>query len=345
MMMASWGVTQGWVPALATAAAVIALIWLAVRLLGRWLGRWTHQRAATRVFRATLIACGVVAAALVALEGTGWTGQRLSWPQVVGWLTGPGLRILFILAGAYIAIRITDFFIAHLESVLVGPEIEIRDAAERRKRIETMGRLLRGLATLILGGMAGLMVLREVNIDITPVLTGAGVLGVAIGFGAQSLVKDLISGVFLILENQIRVGDVVTINGKTGLVEALQLRIIVLRGEDGAVHIFHNGAVTEYTNLTKDYAYAVLELSVPYKEDVGRVTAALTAIGHEMQQDPGFAARIQAPLEVLGIESLGAAAVGLRVRMRTVPMEQWTVDRELRRRVKAQFEAEGIALA
>ncbi|MGH9485031.1 MAG: mechanosensitive ion channel family protein, partial [Terriglobales bacterium] len=213
------------------------------------------------------------------------------------------------------------------------------------KRIETAGRLLRGVATLVIVGIAILMALHEVHVDITPILTGAGVVGVAVGLGAQTVVRDLIVGVFLILENQIRVGDVITINGKTGLVEALRLRIIVLRAEDGAVHIFHNGSINEYANLTKDYSYAVLDVILPFQADLERASAVLVDIGKQLAADDGFSAKLAGPLEVLGVEALSGTTMSVRIRQRTVPMEQWAVDRELRRRIQQRFQKDQIALA
>ncbi len=334
-----------WLPALLTAALVLAALGAGQWALARWLRPWASGRALAALLRRTLRAVAVLLLALLALRGSGLGVPRLTWPLLAGWLLGPGLRILFIFLGAFLLARAADFFIAHLQQALAAPAAAPHDAAERRKRIDTLGRLLRGLATLVLFGIATLMALRELHMDITPILTGAGVAGVALGFGAQTLVKDLIAGVFLILENQIRVGDIITINGKTGLVESLRLRILVLRGADGAVYIFHNGAISEYANLTKDFAYAVLDVGVAPQQDLGRVTALLQAVGDSLVRDPAFAAKILAPAEILGVESLGPTSVGLRLRIRTAPMEQWAVDRELRRRVQEQFAAAKIALA
>lgn len=343
---------EHWLPGLVTAAVVVVVSAVLAWALSAWGRRLAARERANhggahrlaRLIAHTLELVAAVVVGVIALRSAGLGEPGLTWPQITDWAMGPGLRILVIFAGAFILVRITDFFVEHLQGVLETADPEAPDAVERRKRIETLGRLLRALAVVVIVGMAGLMALREVHVDITPILTGAGVAGVAIGFGAQSVVKDVIAGVFLILENQIRVGDVITINNKTGLVESIRLRIVVLRSLDGTVHIFQNGAVTEISNLTKDYAYAVLTLPVAYKEDLNRVSAALTAIGRELQADPGFAPKILAPLEILGMDSLASAAVGIKLRIKTVPMEQWAVDRELRRRIKARFDQEQIAL-
>lgn len=340
---------QHFLPAALAAAAVAAALALVIWLLSRWLHRAAAGRPGARqlirTLARTLEAAGVLVVALIAFRGAGLGQPRLSWQQLSDWVMGPGLRILFIFVGAYILVRIVEFFISHLQAVLLSGGEEGPDAVERRKRIDTLGRLLRALSLVLVLGMAFLMALREVNIDITPVLTGAGVLGVAIGFGAQTVVKDVIAGAFLILENQIRVGDVVTINGKTGLVETIRLRILVLRALDGTVYIFQNGAVSEIANLTKDFAYAVLNLSLASREDLDRVSRVLDEIGREMRADPAFGPRILGPLEILGVDSLAGAAFGLKARMKTLPMQQWAVDRELLRRIKVRFAQEQIALA
>ncbi len=190
--------------------------------------------------------------------------------------------------------------------------------------------------------IAVLMILRELNLDITPILTGAGIAGVAIGFGAQTLVKDVISGFFLLLENQVRVGDVVTINGQGGLVEALTLRTIVLRDETGAVHIFPNGSITTLANQTKDFSYYVINLAVDYDEDPDRVMQVMREVADDLRADPKYSSVILQPLEVSGIDSFGEANIIIKSRIKTVPLKQWDVGRELRRRLMKRFAAEGI---
>lgn len=332
-------------PAIVVAAVVAGGLWLAFWGLHRWLRQIAPRPESLRLTRNLLTVVAAAVVVLVLLRGEGWGAPHITWRALSDWAMGPGLHILFIFVGAFVLVRVTDLFIAHLQHVLAAPEVEARNWAERRKRIETAGRLLRGVATLVIAGIAILMALREVHVDITPILTGAGVIGVAVGLGAQTVVRDLIVGVFLILENQIRVGDVISINGKTGLVEALRLRIIVLRAEDGAVHIFHNGSINEYANLTKDYAFAVLDVTVPFQAELARVNASLLAVGSELAQDAAFAAKLAGPMEVTGIEALTATTMTVRIRQRTLPMEQWAVDRELRRRIHERFQQDRIALA
>jgi small conductance mechanosensitive channel len=165
-----------------------------------------------------------------------------------------------------------------------------------------------------------------------------------VGFGAQSIVKDFFSGFFLILEDQVRVGDVAVVNGVGGGVEAITLRTITLRDIEGAVHVFPNGSITTLTNRTKDFSFAVIDVGVAYSENVDRVIGVLRQVGDELKADPGFAPSVLEPLEVLGVDQLADSAVVLKARVKTVPQKQWEVARELRRRIKARFDADGIEI-
>lgn len=351
---------RGLLPSLIAVAAVLGLmglgLWLstrAIRRLARRMGeedkarieeieRWASQL--THFVRLTIeVVAGAVAIVLL-LRGLGLRGfRRLTGEEIAAWLAGPGLRILVVLAATGVLINLLHLLVARLPVLLPqeGPPAEVD---ERRKRAETLTRLLRGLVTLFLSTIAGLMVLRELGVDILPLLTGAGIAGLAVGFGAQHLVRDIIAGFFLILEDQVRVGDVAIINGKGGLVEAIRLRTIVLRDLDGRVHVFPNGAINELSNLTKDYSYALLDLGVAYKENVDRVMQTLKEIGAELEKDPAFAPLILAPLEILGLDAFADSAVIIKIRLKTLPRQQWTVGRELRRRIKNTFDARGIEL-
>ncbi len=192
--------------------------------------------------------------------------------------------------------------------------------------------------------VAAIMILQELNFDVRPLLAGAGVVGLAIGFGAQNLVKDVFAGFFMLLDNQIRINDVVVINGQGGLVEEVNLRTTILRGEDGAVHLFPNGSITKFSNLTRDFSYAVFNISVDYKEDTDRVISVLTAMAAEMAAEEPFRSLILAPLEVMGVDQLTNDGVVIKARFKTQPMQQWTIGREMNRRVKKTFEQAGIEM-
>src|SRR5581483_1964969 len=208
------------------------------------------------------------------------------------------LRIVVILVLAYIATRAVARLLVTLRNYTVrmmlksngGNEFEIE------KRAETISNLAGKFLFLLIWIIAGLMILKEMNFDVRPLLAGAGVAGVAIGFGAQNIIKDVLAGVFLMMENQIRVNDVAVINGKTGLVEEINLRTTVLRGEDGAVHIFPNGIIQGLSNLTREYSYYVFNLSVAYSENIDHVIAVVKGIGDELSQEEPYRAAVLAPI-------------------------------------------------
>ncbi len=347
-------------PALVTAGVVLLLMWLATwllslgirrmaqRLKSRDEERWTEvEKAAEQLnqfLRRTVQIIALLAAGVVILQGTGLRGvPRLTGQEVLTWVLGPGFRIAIIFVGGVALTRATHFFIDRLQDMLVGAGITV-DFVERRKRVQTLARLLALTSDVLVMGIALLMMLRQVGVDITPILTGAGILGLAVGFGAQNLVRDVISGFFLILENQVRVGDVASINGKTGLVEAIRLRTIVLRSLDGTVHVIPNGAITELSNMTKDFSFAVVDVGVAYKEDVDHVIAVLRQVGESLRQDPAWAPMIMDNLEVLGLDRFGDSAVMIKIRLKTMPSQQWAIGREMRRRIKRTFDEQGIEI-
>ncbi len=265
-------------------------------------------------------------------------------PEVLTmWLLGSGLRIVVITLVTYLLIRIIASAAQRLETEL-NHDPSAPEAAERAKSARTLGRLAQNLLTVLLLSAATLMVLRELSVDIMPILTGAGILGLAVGFGAQTLVKDLIAGFFLILENHVRVGDVAVINGTGGLVEAINLRTIVLRDLEGMVHVFPNGSVETLSNRTKDYSYYVVDVGVAYKEDTDAVVGVLREVGADLAADPIFPDAILEPLEVLGVDAFEDSQVTIKIRIKTVPLKQWEVGRELRRRIKKAFDVKGIEI-
>jgi moderate conductance mechanosensitive channel len=261
---------------------------------------------------------------------------------VAAWTFASGLRVLLVAIVAYALVRIVGLIVRRFEHELNrGTGL---DALEHAKRARTLGSVINKVATALIVGIAALMILRELHIDIAPVLTGAGIVGLAVGFGAQTLVRDIISGFFLILEDQVRVGDVAAINGTGGLVEELNLRTIVLRDIEGTVHVLPNGSITTLANRSKDFSYYVIDLPVSYREDPDRIAALLRTIGEELQADSVFGPFILAPLEVLGVDAFAEKWLLLKARIKTVPLKQWDVGRELRRRIKKAFDEAGIEL-
>ena len=268
------------------------------------------------------------------------TGLRL---KTLGeWCFDAGLQILLIATLAYAIHRAIALTLERFERQL--GESKTPDSMEHAKRARTLTSLIHNVASAFIFAAAGLMILDKLKVNITPILTGAGILGLAVGFGAQTLVKDVIAGFFLILENQIRVGDSAEINGVSGLVEAIHLRTVILRDIRGAVHIFPCGSITTTTNLTKDYAFAVVDVQVPLERDPDTAIDLLKRIGAEIRADGAWQAIIIDTLEVLGIDTIGPSGVTIRARIKTLPQSQWEVARELRRRVTKAFAERGIDL-
>ena len=279
------------------------LFWALTRFIQGWARKQSEDEASaaaerwaehiTSYLRKAISVAALVISVVVLLYGVGIEGvPRLTWQKIAAWANEYLIPIVFILGSCYIVVQFLNLLIQRIPDYLSSSAESLVEKAERRKRGESAGRLLRWLTTALVVGVAALMVLRKVGVDITPLLTGSAVIGVALGFGAQDLVKDIISGFFLIVENQIRVGDVVEVNGKGGLVESLRIRTIVLRGQDGTVHIIPNGSIREVSNRTKDFSYYVIDLGVAYKEDVDFVIATLKDIGAELERDPLFAPKI-----------------------------------------------------
>ena len=211
--------------------------------------------------------------------------------------------------------------------------------------MRTLLPLLRNAFRILLFLMVALIVLSELGINIAPLLAGAGVVGLAIGFGAQTLVKDVITGIFILAEDTVAVGDVVDLGGHVGVVEAMTLRSIRLRDHTGAVHTIPFSAVSTVMNMTRDFGYAVFDIGIAYSEDLDRVIDLLRNLGDEMRQDKDFAHDIREPTEVTGINRFADNAVIIRARLKTAPGKQWNVEREFNRRLKRLFEEHGIARA
>jgi len=258
------------------------------------------------------------------------------------WLTQSGTRILLLILLAFAANRFAGSVVRSAEHEMAAGDDH--KTQERRKRLHTVGGTLRRFFSILIWTAAGLMVLRELDVDITPVLTGAGIIGLAVGFGAQTLVKDIISGLFLIAEDQVRLGDIAEINGTGGVVEEINLRTVVLRDLEGVVHHIANGEIRTLANRSKDFSYYVIDIGVDYDDDTDRIVEVVREAARELMQDPEFASSILEPLETLGVDAFKASEVTLRFRIKTLPLKQWAVGRELRRRIKKAFDANGIRI-
>ncbi len=259
---------------------------------------------------------------------------------VLTWLLTSGIRLAVLLVGAYLLLRMIRLLTDRFNRMLQG----FTHSVERQKRAQTLSQIVRAVATTVLFVLTTMFVLEEVGLNIVPLLTAAGIGGLAIGFGAQNLVRDVIAGFFLLLEDQVRVGDVVKVGDKSGLVEKLGLRVLILRDFDGSVHMIPNGAIATVTNLTKDYSYAVLHIGVSYGVEVDEAVAVLAQVGADLRGDPQFAADLLEDLQVIGIDDFADMQVKLTLRIKTVPSKQWQVSRELRRRIKKAFDEHGIPM-
>lgn len=202
----------------------------------------------------------------------------------------------------------------------------------------------RGIMRLILWAIFALILLKRIGIEIGPIIASAGIAGIAIGFGAQELIRDFLAGFFVLLDNQIRTDDIVVINGTTGVVEKIELRTIRLRDHSGVVHIFQHGKVNTLSNMTKEWSALVFEIGVAYKEDVDTVIAIMKSVGEDLEKDSRFSGNILEPISILGVEQFASSSIQLKVRIKTQTGEQWQTRREYMRRLKYAFDKKGIEI-
>lgn len=273
-----------------------------------------------------------------------------NWEVFVAKLLGVGVnvvqglvRIAVIVVIAYIVSKLLRAALNRLEGIFILAASRHADAAPATaQRIKTVSSVLWTLSAGLLWFLVILMALSQIGVNIGPILAGAGVVGLAVGFGAQHLVRDLVSGCFLLIENQIRVGDIAIINGTTGVVEAVTFRTVILRDNAGMTHVFPNGSINTLANATMDWSASVVDVTLPYRVDTDRVAEAMRRVGTEMKAEKEFASVILEPIEVFGIEAFTDTTVTLRARFKTVPAQQFVVGREFRRRLKYAVQAAGL---
>lgn len=254
---------------------------------------------------------------------------------------------IIILIGLFTALmRLLHYMVKRIKKVAIKRmnKAENVDKDEEQKRINTLSGIIYGIGKIFLWTIFILIMLGKFNINIAPILASAGIVGLAVGFGAQELVRDFISGFFILLEDQIRTGDVAIINGTTGTVEKIEMRTTTLRDSSGIVHIFQNGKINTLSNMTKGWSAIVVEIGVAYKEDTDYVTEVMKQVGEELQQDGDFGERMIAPVDVWGVDQFGDSAVVLKVKITTKSGMQWAVSREYRRRIKKAFDARNIEI-
>ncbi len=262
--------------------------------------------------------------------------------NITAWLATSGIKVLGILVALIVLSRMSRWIIKWLERFI--PEKDTLQAAEAKKRAHTLGNILRHVALVAMSFIALLMILGELGIQLGPLLATAGIGAVAIGFGAQSLVKDVISGFFIILENQYGIGDAIEVAGVSGLVESVSLRRTVLRDLEGKVHTVPNGEIKIVSNLSKEWARSVLDVPISYREEVDQVMELLQQVGRELAAEEPWKNVLLEPLQIFGVERFGESELVIRVVVKTVPLKQWEVGRELRRRIKIRFDEKGVQI-
>jgi small-conductance mechanosensitive channel len=264
-----------------------------------------------------------------------------SYLQKAGnWFLASGLQIILILILTMIALKAAKMLSTRLIAVVVRQ----KEDPELQKRTHTLGSIVRYVLTIVILVVATMTVLNEFGIEIGPILAAAGIVGLTVGFGAQSLVKDVISGFFILLKDQIRVGDVVQIAGKGGLVKKINLKTTILRDLAGNVHYVPNGQIDVVTNMTKDYSRYVFDIGVAYREDVDEVIDVIKEVDEEMRNDPDYKNDILEPIEILGLDQFADSAVIIKARTTTMPIKQWRVAREFNRRLKKRFDERNIEI-
>jgi small conductance mechanosensitive channel len=266
-----------------------------------------------------------------------------SWMMLQAWIGANSvhaIRILAILVVAFVVLRFIRAFVPRLREHIAGRQESIEDA----KRIQTLLRVAHYLLTASTLAVAVLLVLGEVGISLAPILGAAGVVGIAVGFGAQTLVKDYVSGFLLLLENQIRVGDAVEISGKSGIVEEVTLRFIRLRDFGGNVHFIPNNTIGVITNSSLGFAYAVLDVGIAYGSDIEVSMQVMRDVDESMREDASFSGKILKPLEIAGVDQWADSSVMIKARIQVKPLEQWHVRREYLKRLKIAFDAKGVEI-
>ncbi|MDD2700428.1 MAG: mechanosensitive ion channel family protein [Sideroxydans sp.] len=218
------------------------------------------------------------------------------------------------------------------------------ESAEEGRRVETLARMLRYIFNVVILVVAAVWLLSELGVSVTPILGAAGVVGIAVGFAAKTLIQDYFTGIFLLLENQIRQGDAVEISGKIGVVEDITLRYVALRDIEGNVHYIPNGQITILTNKSRGYAYALIEFGVAYREDLDEVYEVTRMAAAALRKDPKVGPKIMEDLDIQGVQDWGDSAVVIRCRFKTVAMEQWDVRRNFLSILKKTFDAHGIEI-
>lgn len=266
------------------------------------------------------------------------------WHRLLNWVITDLPAIIILILILMGLLKLLGFVVKRLKKAAIARlHKSARDDSEGEKRINTISEITQGVGKIFLWTIFILMILEKFSINIGPILASAGIVGLAVGFGAQELVRDFISGFFMLLEDQIREGDVAIINGTSGTVDKIELRTTTLRDASGVIHIFQNGKINTLSNMTKEFSAMVVDIGVAYKEDTDQVNVVLKQVGDEMMKDTNFGP-LMISVDLWGVDQFADSAVILKVKLTTKPGQQWSIGREYRRRVKKAFDAKNIEI-
>lgn len=322
--------------------------WLFRRYVGNRQPQEVADSAAKQVYTRRIISLAIflvrAGMALLAL----YLVARVWGVDLLAWTASPGgaavlrslLRLAFLTAAAVGVNELARFLVSRIIEHIN------RDSRDPRRvlQLNTLGPLLRGIVQIVVLVIAGLMILGELGVQIGPLIAGAGVVGLAVGFGAQTLVKDFLTGMFLLVEDVVSVGDIVRVGNTGGLVEKMTLRTLQLRDYDGTLHVLPYSEAQIVHNMTKTFSFYVFNLQIAYENDADKAIEVLKAVGEEIQNDEAYRDKILEPLEVAGVDGFADSGVKIKARIKTLPTQQWGVGREFNRRLKLAFDKAGIAI-
>lgn len=256
------------------------------------------------------------------------------------WVFTDGLRVVLVFSIMMVLLKLVDLF----TKKLVKLHIKTNEDVEYYKKVHTIHAITKSLLDVIILLVGSMIILQQIGINIGPILAAAGVVGIAVGFGSQKFVEDLIGSAMILVHNQVRVGDVVQIGDKSGLVEKITLGMLVLRDIRGDVHFIRTGKLDVITNMTRDFSYYVVNVGVSYDEDVEKIIDILKNLGEGMQKDPAFSKDILEPIEIFGLDKFEESSIVIQARLKTKPIEQWRIGREFNLRMKKKFDELGIQM-
>ncbi len=265
---------------------------------------------------------------------------------IINWLLTKGINIIITFVAIYVFLKVVEIVLNRIKIVLLSKyekDISLK-AIDSRKRSKTLSRLAGYILKLIIWIAGIIVILSQLSINIAPLLASAGIVGFAIGLGAQNLIKDIIQGTFILIENQYHVGDVVSVAGVAGLVEEFNIRYTRMRNLSGSVFFIPNGEIKVVENMTKEWSRALVDIGIAYKENVDYVMSVLEKVGKELCEDEDYKNIVLEPMEILGVDSLGNSSVTIRTLIKTIPLQQWQIARELKRRIKNTFDEKGIEI-